>query len=131
MDHDDITHYTLELDICERDAAAGNRHAVALLRSELALALNASYFIALSADDIAVGTVSRSIPRAGVARYVVVLELVERVPAMTDEQADELLRREFQRAQNASYFSRACREDFAVRLVARGRVSTQADLRAA
>jgi EAL domain-containing protein (putative c-di-GMP-specific phosphodiesterase class I) len=131
MDHDDITHYTLELDICEREAALGHRHAVALLRSEFALALNASYFIALSADDITVGAVSRSIPRAGVARYVVVLELVERDPAMTDEQADELLRREFQRAQNASYFLRACREDFAVGLVARERVSAQADLRAA
>jgi hypothetical protein len=132
MDHDDITRYTLELAIHERDDMHGNRHAVELLRSELALALNASYFIALSGDDIAVGAVSRSIPQAGVARYIVVLELVERVPAMTDEQAGELLGREFQRAQNASYFLRICREDFGVRLVARERVGTQAaELRAA
>jgi hypothetical protein len=131
MDHDDITHYTLELDVCERDGTLGNRRAIDLLRSEFALALNASYFMALSADDIAVRAVSRSIPQAGVARYVFVLELVERHPAMTDEQAGELLRREFQRAQNASHFLRACREDFDVRLVARERVVTQAELRAA
>jgi len=131
MDHDDITRYTLELDICERDGTLGNRRSVDLLRSEFALALNASYFIALSGDHIDVGPVSRSIPQAGVARYVVVLELVERAPTMTDEQADELLRREFQRALNASYFLRICREDFGVRLVARERVSAQAELRAA
>ena len=132
MDHDDITRYTLELDICEREGTLGNRRAIDLLRSEFALALNASYFIALSGEDIDVGAVSRSIPQAGVARYVVVLELVERAPAMTDEQADELLRREFQRALNASYFQRVCREDLGVRLVARERVSTQAaELRAA
>jgi hypothetical protein len=131
MDDDDITRYRLELDIRERDDTLGNRRAVELLRSEFARALNASHFIALSADDIYVGAVSRSIPQAGVARYVVVLELVERVPAMTDEQAGELLRRELQRAQNASYFLRVCREDFGVRLAARERVSTQAELRAA
>ena len=131
MDPDDITHYTLELDICERDGTLGNRGAIDLLRSEFALALNASYLIALSADDIAVGAVSRSIPQAGVARYVVALEVVERVPAMTDEQASELLRREFQRAQNASHFLRVCREDFGVKLVARERVVPHAELRAA
>jgi len=131
MDHDDITRCTLELDVCERDGTLGNRRAVDLLRREFALALNASYFMALSGDDIDVGAISRSSQQEGIARYVVVLELVERVPAMTDAQAGALLQREFQRAQNASYFRRVCREDFGVRLVARERVSTRAELRAA
>jgi hypothetical protein len=131
MDHDDITRYTLELDILERDGTLGDRRASELLRSEFALALNASYLMALSGGDIDVAAMSRSIPREGVARYVVVLELVERIPAMTDEQAGELLRREFQRAQNASHFWRVCRDDFAVTLVARERVSEQHELRAA
>jgi hypothetical protein len=131
MDHDDITRYTLELDVVERDGTLGHRCAVDLLRSEFALALNASYLMALSGGDIDLGAISRSTSHEGVARYVVVLELVERSPAMTDEQACELLRREFQRAQNASHFRRVCREDFGVTLVARERVSVQAELRAA
>lgn len=131
MDNDDITRCTLELDIRERDGGLGDRRALDLLRSEFAFALNASHFIALSGDDIDVGAISRSAPQGGIARYVVVLELVERTPAMTDEQAGALLRREFQRAQNASYFRRVCREDLGVRMLARERVSTHAELRAA
>jgi EAL domain-containing protein (putative c-di-GMP-specific phosphodiesterase class I) len=131
MHHDDTTRYRLELDVLERDAALSNRRAIDLLRSEFALALNASYLMGLSAGDIEVGFVSRSIPQEGVARYAVVLELVERTPAMTDEQAGELLRREFQHAQNAAHFWRVCCDDLRVTLVARERAGAQAALRAA
>lgn len=130
MDYDDITRYTLKLDMFERDGTLGDQRALDLLRSEFALALNASYFMALS-GDIDVGAISRSMSHDGVTRYVVVLELVECSPAMTDQQAGELLRREFQRAQNASHFWRVCREDFGVTLIARERVRAQAELRAA
>ncbi len=119
MNHDDITRYRLELDMLERDSALSNGRAIELLRSEFALALNAAYFSALSGDDIGVSVIARSAPQEDVARYDVVLELVERSPSMTDEQAGELVRREFQRAQNASHFLRISREDFCARLVAR------------
>ncbi len=60
MHHDDITRYRLELDVLERDGALSNRRAIDLLRSEFALALNASYLMGLSAGDIEVGFISRS-----------------------------------------------------------------------
>jgi hypothetical protein len=131
MHHDDITRYRLELDVLEREGALGNRRAIDLLRSEFALALNASYLMGLSAGDIAVGFISRSTPQGGVTRYTVVLELVERAPSMTDEEAGELLHREFQHAQNAAHFWRVCRDDFRVTLVTRERAGMQAILRAA
>jgi len=131
MHHDDITRYRLELDILERDSALSNLRAIDLLRSEFALALNASYLIGLSAGDIEVGFISRYASQEGGARYSVVLELVERVPSMTDDEIGELLHREFQRALNAAYFWRVCREDFRVTLVARERAGAHAELRAA
>lgn len=131
MHHDDITRYRLELDVLERDGALSNRRAIDLLRSEFALALNASYLMGLSAGDIEVGFISRCTPQAGVASYAVVLELVERAPAMTDDEVGELLHREFQRAQNAGHFWRVCRDDFHVTLVTRERAGTHAELRAA
>jgi hypothetical protein len=131
MHSHDITRYTLELDLPERDGALGHRRAVELLRSEFALAINASYFMALSLGDIDVTVSSRSIPRPGIGRYVVELSLVERAPAMTDAEAQALLTREFQRAQNASHFLRICRADFGVTLLARERDGAQAELRAA
>ncbi len=131
MHHDDITRYRLELDVLERDGALSNRRAIDLLRSEFALALNASYLMGLSAGDIEVGFISRSTPQEGVARYAVVLELVERAPAMTDGEVGELLHREFQRAQNAAHFWRVCRDDFRVTLAARERAGSHAELRAA
>lgn len=131
QDHDDITRYRLELDMLERDATLGSSRAIALLRSEFALALNASHFMALSAADIEVGSIWRSVPQEGVARYAVELVLEERTPSMTDEQAAELLQREFARAQNASHFIRIASDDFGVRLAARERVLTHAQLRAA
>ena len=131
MNHDHTTRYRIELDILERDSAAGDRRALALLRSEFALALNASYFRRLSAHEIAVDVRSRETPQEGVARYAVELELFERTPDMTDEQAAELLRREFQHAVNASHFWRTCRDDFSVGLVGRERVETRHTLRVA
>lgn len=130
-DHDDTTRYRLELDMLERDATLGNRRATALLRSEFARAVNASYLMALSAGDIEVGAIWRSIPQEGVARYAVELLLEERRPSMTHEQVAGLLRREFARAQNASHFIRIASEDFDVRLVARESVVTRVSLRAA
>jgi len=128
---DDTIRYRLELDLIERDAVLGNAPAIELLRSDFALAINASHLQALSAGDIDVRVLSRSIPQEGVARYVVSLELVERRPRPTDEQAAELLQREFRRAQNAGHFLRIAAEDFSARLVARERALTHAALRAA
>ena len=131
MNPDDIMRYRLELDMIERDRALGHRRAIALLRSEFARAINASYLMRLSVDDIEVGTITRSIPQDGVARYTVVLELVERTSQMTDEQAAELLRREFRHAQNAAQFRRIASDDLSVALTARERVVASAGLRAA
>jgi hypothetical protein len=130
-DHDDTMRYRLELDMLERDATLGNSRAIELLRGEFALALNASYLMALSAGDIEVGSISRSTPQEGVARYAVELLLEERTPAMSDEQAAELLQREFALAQNASHFIRIASDDFGVTLAERERVVTHAGLRAA
>ncbi len=130
-DHDDTTRYRLELDMIERDAALGSDRAIALLRREFALAANASYFIALSAGEIEVGSIWRSIPQEGVARYCVELLLVERTPSMTHQQVAELLRRGFAAAQNAAHFIRIAAEDFDVRLAARESVVAHAQLRAA
>jgi len=129
MNHDHTTRYRIELDVLERDGAGDDRRALALLRSEFSLALNASYFSRLSAHEIDVNVRSRETPQEGVARYEVELELFERTPDMTDEQADELVRREFQHALNASHFWRVCREDLRATLVSRERVETRHALR--
>jgi hypothetical protein len=128
-DHDTTTRYRIELDMLERDSTLDERRAVALLRSEFALALNASYFMPLTPGEIHVGAVARSIPQEGVVRYAVELVLDERHPAISDEQAAELVQREFARAQNASHFLRIAREDFTARLVARERISSAEALR--
>lgn len=130
--HDDTARYRLELDMLERDAGLGNHHAIELLRSEFALALNASYLMALSPGDIRIGAIWRIVVQEGVARYAVEVLLDERTPSTSDEQVAELLRREFAHAQNASHFSRIASEDFDVRLAVRERVSTAREsLRAA
>jgi EAL domain-containing protein (putative c-di-GMP-specific phosphodiesterase class I) len=113
------TRYELQLDVLERNGALSDYAAAKLLRSEFALALNASHFSLLSDGDIAVDVRSREIPQDGVARYTVVLELDERTPAMTDEQAAELVCREFRRALNASHFMRISDEDFCAKLIVR------------
>lgn len=131
MDCDNITRYRLHLEMVERDGALSNRRAIALLHSEFALALNASYFMALSAEDIDVAVISRTVGRAGITRYAVELEVAERQSQMSDAQAGELVRREFRRAQNASHFLRICEDDVRVTVVARERVDTSVALRAA
>ena len=123
--------YRIELDMLERDGSLSDRAAAALLRGEFALAINASYFIALTPGEIHIGAIARTVPQEGVARYAVELVLDERAPAMSDEQAAELVQREFAKAQNASHFLRIAREDFSARLVAREHVSAQQALRAA
>jgi hypothetical protein len=122
------TRYELQLEVLERDGALGDAEAIALLGSEFALAINASYFSHLTDEHIAVRVVSREIPQDGVARYMVALELVESTPGMSDDEAEALLRREFSRALNASYFMRVSGEDFGVLLGARTDVSTRVAL---
>jgi EAL domain-containing protein (putative c-di-GMP-specific phosphodiesterase class I) len=117
MTNPSLTRYVLQLDVLERNSTLSDAAAVALLRSEFALAINASHFSQLS-DAIAVDVLSREIPQDGVARYTVLLDLEERTP-MTDEQAAELVCRECHRAQNASHFMRISTEDFCAKLVAR------------
>lgn len=131
MDHDDTIRYRLELDVLERDETLGSARAVELLRSEFALALNASHLMSLSTEEIHVGAIWRSTPQEGAARYAVELLLAERTPSMSDEQVAELLQREFQRAQNALHFLRIAREDFGVTLAARERVASHEPARAA
>jgi hypothetical protein len=119
--HFDTTRLRLQLDVLERAGELDDARAIALLRSEFALALNASYFRALSVDDIAVSVDARSIPQDGVGRYSVTIELVERLPQMSDEAAEELLRREFRHALNASHFRRIAQDDVRVTLLERER----------
>ena len=129
--HHTVTRYEIELDVPERRPDLGDREAIALLRSEFALALNASHFIALSADDPVVVVHSRTVTEDGVARYALTLDAVERDGIAGEDEAIALVRSEFQRAQNASHFLRICREDFGVTLLARERDGAQAELRAA
>lgn len=119
MDHRHITRYRLELDIVERDVTLDDRRAIALLKSEFMLAINASYFLGLSGADLDVEVCRRSALSGGIGRYELIVDLVERTPAMTDQEARELLRREFREALNASYFWRICADDLGVVLVAR------------
>ena len=119
--HDTTARYSLELDMIERDRSTG----AALLRSEFGLALNASHFMALSAGDIQVGEIERSVPQEGIARYTVELVLDERRPSMSDVEVADVLEREFALAQNASYFLRIAVEDFNVRLVDRERLGRE------
>ena len=129
--HPTVTRYEIELDVLERRPELDDREAIALLRSEFALALNASHFIALSADDPVIAVESRSVPQEGVARYGLTLEAVERDGAAAEEQAIALLRSEFQRAFNASCFWRVCVDDPRVTIVSRATVGSPSTLRRA
>jgi hypothetical protein len=126
-----VTRYEIELDVLERRPELADRAAIALLRSEFVFALNASHFIALSADDPVIVAASRSVPQEGVARYALTLDVAERDPAATDEQAIALVRSEFQRALNASCFSRLCVDDPTVSIVSRAIVGSASTLRRA
>jgi hypothetical protein len=126
-----VTRYEIELDLLERRPDLDDREAIALLRSEFALALNASHFIALSADDPVVVVASRAVPQEGVARYALTLEAIERDAAAGPEQARALVRGEFQRAFNASHFWRVCLDDPTVTIVSRATVDRSPTLRRA
>lgn len=119
--------YEIEIDVIERRPGLSDRDAIALLRSEFTRALNASHFIALSADDPEVTVVSRTVPQEGVARYAVELEFVER-RAISEADAIALVHSEFARALNASYFSRVEAADPIVRVVARDLAVQPAEL---
>lgn len=117
--HNAVTRYEIELDVPERRPDLGDRDAIALLRSEFALALNASHFIALGADDPQIAIRSRTVTPDGVARYALTLDVVERRSLATEEQAIALVRSEFQRALNASHFLRLCVDDPTLTIVSR------------
>jgi hypothetical protein len=55
-----VTRYEIELDLLERRPDLDDREAIALLRSEFALALNASHFWRVCLDDPTVTIVSRA-----------------------------------------------------------------------
>jgi hypothetical protein len=111
--HDNATRCEIDLDILERRPDLSDRDALELLRSEFRLAVNASHFIALSADDPQIVAASRAVGLDAIARYELTLEFVAR-RELEQVDAIALVRREFQRALNASYFSRVCVEDLAV-----------------
>jgi hypothetical protein len=129
--HSTVTRYEIELDVLERRPDLGDREAIALLRSEFALALNASHFIALGADDPVIVVESRSMPQEAVARYALTLDVVERDSIATAERAIALVRSEFQRALNASHFWRVCVDDPTVTIVSRDIVGSPSTLRRA
>lgn len=110
--------YDIELDVPERLPRLADREAVALLRAEFRRALNASHFIALSADDPEIAVESRAVLAHGVARYALTLEFVAR-RALSDERAIALVHSEFQRAFNDAHFMRLAVEDPAVGIRAR------------
>jgi hypothetical protein len=124
--HPTVMRYEIELDVVERRPDLGDREAIALLRSEFALALNASHFIALSAEDPVIVVESRTGVADGVARYALTLEAVERDAITSEAQALALVRREFQRAFNASHFWRVGLDDPTV--VIRSRASVAGSL---
>jgi hypothetical protein len=83
--HHDLTRYELQLEMLERNGALDDRAAMDLLSSEFALAHNAAYFDALSAD-VAFDVLARSTPQEGVTRFTVALELLERRPQLSDDE---------------------------------------------
>lgn len=126
MNHD-LTRYELQLEMLERNGTLGARAAIDLLSSEFALAHNAAYFDALSAEHIALDVLARNTPQEGVTRFTVALELVERRPQLSDDEVTALLQRAFTKALNASYFLRICTDDnVTVRLLSRELVADDA-----
>jgi hypothetical protein len=128
--HPTVMRYEIELDVVERRPDLGDHEAIALLRSEFALALNASHFIALSAEDPIIVVESRTGVADGVARYALTLEAVERDAITSEAHALALVRREFQRAFNASHFWRVCLDDPAVAIRSRASVAESLSLAA-
>jgi hypothetical protein len=122
------TRYEIELDMLERRPGLSDRDAIALLRREFQLAVNASHFIALAEDDPCLVDVSRTVPQEGVARYALTLEFAER-RSLSAQQTTALVHSEFVRAFNASYFLRICLDDLPTVVVARELVADEAPLR--
>ena len=75
------------------------------------------------ANDSLNGTRMAMDPNA--TRYEIELDMLERRPELSDSAAIALLRSEFQRALNASYFWRMCSDDFRVTVVSRVPVDTR------
>jgi hypothetical protein len=129
--HPTVTRYEIDLDVVERRPDLGDLEAIALLRSEFALALNASHFIALSADDPTIAVESRTLLGNGVARYALTLDAVERAGVTSDQRAIALVRSEFQRAVNASHLWRVCLDDPTVTILSRAVLDSRSTLRRA
>jgi hypothetical protein len=127
--HPTVTRYEIELDVVERRPDLADDEAIALLRSEFGLALNASHFIALSADDPTIAVESRTVLEHGTARYAVTLDAVERGGITGEDGAIALVRSEFQRAVNASHLWRVCLEDPTVTILSRAIVDGRSALR--
>jgi hypothetical protein len=115
MNHETATRYDIELDVIERDPGLSDREAIELLRGEFRLAINASHFIALSVEDPEVDVRSRTVSQDGVASYTLTMDFVAR-RALPAADAIALVRGEFQRALNASYFLHAFVEDPAIEI---------------
>jgi hypothetical protein len=113
MNTEIATHYEIELDAIERHPELGDREAIELLRSEFRLAFNASHFVALSVEDPQVTVLARTHPQEDVARYALTFTFVPR-RELSELDAIALVRSEFQRALNASYFLHAFLEDPAI-----------------
>lgn len=127
--HPTVTRYEIELDVVERRPDLGDREAIALLRSEFALALNASHFIALSADDPTIVVESRTVLGDGVARYALTLDAVERSAIAGEQEAVALVRSEFRRAVNAAHLWRVCLDDPTITIVSRAVLDDTSALR--
>jgi hypothetical protein len=123
--------YELELEMLEQTGVIGDEQAIALVRSEFALAQNAGRFDAIASGDIEIGAVSRSTPQEGVTRYVVELFVDEREPDIGAERARALLCRAFTNAINASHFLRICEDALTMKLVSREQTGVYAQLRSA
>ncbi|MEA2157393.1 MAG: hypothetical protein QOE11_3533 [Solirubrobacteraceae bacterium] len=124
-----LKRYEIELDVIERRPELDDRAAIALLRDEFALAINASHFIALSEDDPAIAIASRTVPQEGVARYALTFEFTARPHAGSEGEIVALLHSEFQRAINASQLWRVCTEDPTVTILTGERAGSLAQLR--
>jgi hypothetical protein len=121
---DNATRYEIDLDVLERRPELSDRAAIDVLRSEFRLAVNASHFIALSADDPELVAVSRGAGQDGEARYGLTLEFVPR-RELAPADAIALVHSEFQRALNASYFARVCVDERAITVRSRELVADE------
>jgi hypothetical protein len=127
----DRIRYELELEMLEQTGVIGDEQAIALLRSEFALAQNAGRFVAVTAGEIEIGAVGRSTPQEGVTRYRVELYVEEREPRVDHQRARALLCRAFTNAINASHFLRICEDALTMRLLSRELADVEEPLRSA